>query len=545
MDKLKGIYDNDFYRERKEKSTNVFNYLWAGMVPSVRLPKNVRKFKKWNTNLTFDTIGSTISSNVSQLVNRFYPQNTGANDTKATQRQTPKDDYKIPPGVSTISGSYVSDHNSASGAQKDNFGLYALKHDRSTANNKKGLQLLHIPLKLHTKNKSGNSSNSNTLRKEINHEKFQPCEKKKGTFKIKRDQSSSLDESVGSVNDCQEVQFESESDKECRPTKPAVPPRRRKVSQSSEAPNNENIAMVPKVLPKAVEPVQTSLASFVAQNRPREEIRPTGAKLEAKLNARKGHVRNKSVDIFVKEEKDVFQDFDNIFEAKCPKEVPLAHSNYIPNVNEDRHSFSSSSPQSSSEEEKTEIRPNPERRFSSTIKVQDFNEQSIPRCKSFVSPQHHKSSSKRSSVDKAIESESSSNELKSPTIVTSTAKRIPQGILKQRTPSPKDEQPVSQETPVQQHEAPCTRKFFVYYNDEDELVFNQEYALAKQNNMISKNTAPSQPLSLFTGNTQLTQQQKLSLSDFNHNDVIYRNYYNIDQNDSLRSMASSSDGIFI
>lgn len=564
------------------------------MVPSVKLPKNMRKFKKWNTNLTLDTIGSTIGNNISQLVNRFYPQN---NESKAAQHPTTSDDCNLPPGVSTISGSYVSDNNSAIGVggQKDNFGLYALKHDRSNAN-KKGLQLLHIPLKLHTKNKSGNSSNSNTLRKEINHEKFQSCENRKGKFQ-ERVPSSSLDESIGSMNDCQEVQFDIESDMECRPAKPVVPPRRRKVSQSSETPHSGTVPR-PKPSPRleyqtrrkiedskgSVETVSTSLASFVVQNRPvKNEPRPTGAKLEAKLNSKKGHARNKSVDIFVKEEKDVFQDFDNIFpnknkegdsqkqvqDTRIPKELPSVQSKKIAPVNQKNRSSSSSSVESSFEDEMTEIRVNPERRFSSTIKVQNFNEQNIPRCKSFVSPQH-KISSKRNSVDKAIESESSSNELKSPTIVTNTAKKIPQGILKQRTPSPKDDQPQTSTTqippkkppslPIKQTE-PDGRKFFVYYNDEDELVFNQEYKnlhMTKENecaenythnnnnnNMASKNNAPSQPLSLFTSNSLLQQPQKLCLSDFNHNDVIYRNYYNIDQNDSLRSMASSSDGIFI
>lgn len=562
------------------------------MVPSVKLPKNLRKLKNWHPNETLDTIGN-IGNNISQLVNRYiYPQNNKNNDTKMGQHQT-TDDSVLPPGVSTISGSYVSDNTPAVGAQKDNFGLYALKHDRSAAG-KKGL-LLHIPLKLHTKNKSGSSSNTNTLRKEINHEKFQSCENRKSKINVERGQSSSLDDSVGSVNDCQEIQFDIESDIECHQTKPAVPPRRRKLSQPSVTTDlpkrvNASITKAPPKLesqpPLIVENVKilevkpTSLASFVVQNRP-DTVAPrqVGGKLDAKVsqNVRKGHARNKSIDIFVREEKDVFQEFDKIFHnndgndshiqvqgKRNSKKLPSVEKKMLSSESKEYGSSSSSLTQSSFEEEMAGIRANTERRFSSTIKVQNFNEQNIPRCKSFLSPKH-KMSTKRSSIDKAIESESSSNELKSPTIVTNTAKKIPQGILKQRTPSPKDNtfprnnQPETRpqvihkpNSPVKQMEQ--NRKFFVYYNDEDELVFNQEYInLQKQNDsksnnnnnsVASKNNVPAQSLSLYTGNPSAEQQHKLNLSDFNHNDVIYRNYY-IDQNDSLRSMASSSDGIFI
>lgn len=480
-------------------------------LPSVKIPKNMRKLKKWNTNLTLDTIGSSIGSNITSLVNRFYPK---SNEAK-------KQENEIPPGVSTISGSYVSDNNVVDGgrAQKSNFGLYALKHDRANKETSskglgKGLQLLHLP-KLHKKDKS-------EKQKEIIHEKFQTCERKKN---MQKNTSSSLDSmgSIDSVNNCQEVQFDIESDMECHRVKPAVPPRRRKSSQISVATvvSRNDIPQKPKQKPipspraSPVPPVPKpkALGTFVAQNKPEP-----GTKLATK----KTHARNKSVDIFMKQEKDVFQDFDNYFEKDRkppPPAVPI-------------RTASSSSSNQSSFEEMAELRAKAaERRFSSTIKVQNFNDTNIQRCKSLISPKHK---IRPEMIDKAIDSESSSNELKSPQIVTNQAKKIPQGILKQRTPSPKEELPIEEPQEIP------NKKFFVYYNDEDELVFNQEYQ--KQQNQ-AKN-APSQPLSLFTGNTE-QQQQKLSLSDFNHNDVIYKNYYNIDQSDSLRSMASSSDGIFI
>ncbi|XP_063704125.1 nucleolar protein dao-5-like [Culicoides brevitarsis] len=503
-----------------------------GMMPkSVKVPKKLRKMKKWNNNLTLDTIGSTIGNNISQLVNRFYPQ------TDSNEGKNPPENE--PPGVSTISGSYVAD-SVPSTSQKSNFGLYALKHDRNkdrkeSGGGKKGLQLLHIP-KLR---KDKVSSTSKNVQKEIVHEKFQPCKSLKDPQKsIERGQSSSLDESIGSVNDCTEVHFDIESDLETSKNskrvqlKPAVPPRRRKPSQSSVTtvvPKEElSVQKFPQEKPKPsprkvppapeppTKPEVKSLGTFVAQNRP--EQKPQGTRAEPKRT----HARNKSVDIFVKKpETEVFQDFDNFFDKSAVS------------------SSSSSSNQSSFDQKMAELRSNTERRFSQ-IKVQNFNETSkIPRCKSIISPKHQQ---------KAIDSESSSNELKSPKIVTDQAKKMPQGILKQKTPSsPRDgaeeqRMPFSPRDGAEEQKIP-QRKFFVYYNDEDELVFNQEYQKQVE---ASKN---SQPLSLFMGcenNNQILQQQKLSLSDFNHNDVIYRNYFNnADPNDSLRSMASSSDGIFI
>uniref|UniRef100_A0A336LJA9 CSON002929 protein n=1 Tax=Culicoides sonorensis TaxID=179676 RepID=A0A336LJA9_CULSO len=523
------------------------------LVPKMNFPKNLKNIRNWNASHTFETFGN----NVSQLVNRFvYPK---INKNEKHNTTTLGNEQHFPQGVSTISGTFVSESNLAAVAQKDNFGLYALKHDRNAALIRKGL-MLNIPLKLHTKNKNGSNSNINTLQKEINHEKFQSCENRLKV--LDREMSSSLDESIESVNNCQEVNFEIESDIESSHKilfKPFVPPRRRRKLQSNVTQqiqnqdkfnqSNKNIEVQSKNTETSI-----SLSSFIVQNNPENDSgRIPGC-----------HSRNKSIDIFSTEQNNVFKEFDLIFndvlskanEAKdddqCNKKLATENVKKHPTKIKQNKSVSTSLSESSHEEINSVLMAKQERRFSSTIKVQNFNEQNIPRCKSIISPKHQINN--KPLANDSIGLESSINKLKSPALVANSVKKAPQGILKQKPPIA-----ISENSSKVDHIPKTTssskqieRRFFVYYNDEDELVFNQQYKDNCAENdqkcyIISKTNLSPQKLSLFTSSNKSYQRHdnNFNYSAFNHNEAMYKNYYNSEQNDSLRSMASSCDGIFI
>lgn len=124
-------------------------------IPSVKIPK-FKKIRQWS----HDSL-----ANLSQLTNRAV----GTLNASDKPHKSPNE--ILTTGISTISAA-INDHQQID-PKKDNFGLYALKCDRSKtlANAKRGI-LLTLPTPSSSKLKS--SASFQTI--EQNHEIFKSCE---------------------------------------------------------------------------------------------------------------------------------------------------------------------------------------------------------------------------------------------------------------------------------------------------------------------------------------------------------------------------------
>lgn len=611
-------------------------------MPPLKIPKKIRKIQQWNTGAVVDGF-----NNLSQLVNRYiHPTNKDASlDNKRKSTCNDINMYSSQPqGISTISGHIIFDSEiTPESPQRSNFGLYALKHDRNAA--KKGI-LLHIPTKINTgktkikltKAKTEMiAGSSSTLRKEATHEKFSPC-------RNRLEQGESLDESVGGINDCFEeilqIEIESDMENDCNINiKPVVPPRRRRKPSMLKKEAPKRIPLPESKSEQSIHPVKMhdfsktqtqekpepkSLAAFIVNNKPEMVARPKPNLIKEKTFS---DSRQDSINIFEKEDDDVFHEFDKIFKnnktvlSSGPrdwqkKSFSESRSSERKNIETKKNKissvkitkaavFTSSSFSASSLDEPVDLpRRKIDRRPSTSITVQDFRAKSFPRCKSIVSPTHNDDSLPlEDSVGnipgkKEIDSVTSSYELQSPGIVSSTIKKVPQSILKLKSiPTQTSIASINHESPVKKDLSQNCRKFFVYYNDEDELVFNQKYITnndeediksktnsnKKQftthqipikipltneqdnnnfttNNINSHSNLQEQPLSIYTISSQNNKKCSTNNDDhssfsgisfgtshknFNHPDAIYKNYYAEENNSLNSSMASSNDGIFI
>lgn len=385
-----------------------------------------------------------ISDYISQYMNNNPSSNGGGAQSNSSNNELGSM-ASIPPGISTISGRVICGREPRD-MSKDNYGLYALKSDRSAA--KKGL-VLSIPLK------------KAKQRSDMVHEHYRP--ERTGS------ESSSLEASEGE-EEVLRIEF-TESEPEVLPPPPKVPPRRHKsrelISQEkAKQKNPSELFRIKKMAPKSED----------------------------------------SVDIFKKKTNDVFREFDQIFTNEPSIDSIPSISEKLsrkPHSLQQASSSISSSIEESYEEVKRKMLGNV-RRVSSTITVQDFNSNMMmPRCKSIPSPNHRDQSSD-SSFD-APPPPRPVSILKKPPLPKMMAPKQPETP---KEPPKRPEIPkVPPKPPTKTKESPPNRKFFVYYNDQNDLVFNRNY------------TAKSDP-----------------------QDALFKHYFT--EHDSLRSQVSS-EGIFI
>lgn len=271
-----------------------------------------------------------------------------------------------------------------------------------------------------------------------------------------------LESEDGSLNDCEEevLRIEVESP-------PTAPPRRRRSQDKGRAPQ---IPVLPNI--EANQSVQRQLKE-----------------------------RKESVDIFKKQD-DVFREFDKIF-INQPSQDSIPHisdAGIRPKLRQDSSSFSSSI-----EESYEEVKRKAVRRLSSTIRVQDFND-ALPRCRSITSPKHPPTS-----CDSSFE-------------VIEQRQKKPTSILKKTIPINK---PLIPEKPIRtvtkKVDPKPSKRFFVYYNDEDELVFNKTYT--------------------GSNNKSSCEQKPPQLQLVNHADALFKHYYTSEYDNARNGI--STEGIFI
>lgn len=195
--------------------------------------------------------------------------------------------------ISTISSLKLDSAVSKRNPQSENYGLYALKCDRSRAS-QRGI-ILHIP----TKSGAGGSGKKTPDPKEMIHEKFEPCRR-----------------SIESVDVQESEEIVQKDDDGCAGkmelTKAVVAPPRRK--RHVKCTKKERLSHQQKTCSVSIDterkrnvPLRAEMESSL------QDIKSN--LMENRLKMARGRSQKESIDIFKLNHSDAFDDFDSIFEV--------------------------------------------------------------------------------------------------------------------------------------------------------------------------------------------------------------------------------------